>query len=85
MRRRVLHALVSLDCPFPHTLCAPRSLDVPGLQVGANIKLDGAGHGVAVAGQRCALSLVRAFVKNPAVCPDAKCVTTAKLLKFLVD
>ncbi len=46
---------------------------------------DSAGHGVAVAGQRCALSLVRAFVKNPAARPDDKCVTTAKPLKFLVD
>lgn len=46
---------------------------------------DGAGHGVAVAGERCALSLVRAFVKNPALRPDEKCMTTAKPLKFLVD
>ena len=46
---------------------------------------DGAGHGVAVAGQRCALSLVRAFVKNPAARPDEKCVTTVKPLKFFVD
>lgn len=46
---------------------------------------DAAGHGVAVAGQKCALSIVRAFFKNPDSAPDGACMKTVKPVRFYVD